>query len=203
MNSKTIETILVGSFLALITAIINQIFAGKIDYLWVFGIFLFTILLFWLFYGTGFPFTKFRVTGTNDGKGLLFRSDISSGKKVGEAWQFLSDKSNWAIYGPYLRQPLHKGKYRATFRIKVDDISGDNRPIVDIDVASRCKEAGDKRLVGRTLTTRDFIESDEYHDCSLDFFVVSDENDLELRVFTRNSGHTITLDHIQLSRRLI
>jgi len=133
----------------------------------------------------------------------LFRSDILDGKKVGTAWQFKVDKVEWAIYGPYLRHPIHKGKYRATFKIKVDDISSENRPIVELDVASRCKEWGDKRLTGRVFSRRDFKNADEYQSFSLDFFVISDEDDLELRVFSRGSGHTVTLDYIELSRRLV
>ncbi len=203
MSSQTIEKIFVGVLLAFITAIINQVVSGQINYLWVGSVFTLALFLYWIFQGIGFPYIKFRVSSTNDGKGLLFRSDISTGKKVGEAWQFKADKFDWAVYGPYLRSPLRSGKYRGTFRIKVDDVSGDNRPIIEIDVASRCKEVGDKKLSARTLSTRDFKNADEYQDFPLDFFIISDENDLELRVFTKGSGHTVTLDYIQLTRRVM
>lgn len=203
MESQTIEKILVGALTALITAIINQVFSGQVDYLWVIGGFFFSLLLYWAYQGIGYPFIKFRVTNIRNGQGLLFRSDNFIGKNVGEAWQFTVDKDEWAIYGPYLLQPLHKGKYRAAFRIKVDDITGDNRPAIEIDVASRCRAVGDKRLTGRAISTRDFKSADKYQVFLLDFFVISDENDIELRIFSRGSGHTVTLDYIQLSRRLV
>ena len=203
MNNRVLEQILVGSTVALFTVIINESFAGKINYFWALGGFLGSMILYGAYqrFG-GSPFKKWRVTNENDGKGLLFRADILSGRKVGEAWQFKTTKQDWAIYGPYLRQLLHKGKYRATFRIKVDDIKGEDHPLFQIDIASNCKYRGDKRLAGRTVTCSDFTEADEYQEFILDFYVVSNERELELRIFSEGTGETVTLDYIRLSRRL-
>ncbi len=203
MDTRTSEQIFVGLIVALFTAIINQVFAGKVNYLWVFGGFLGAVLLYGAYQRFGrFPFIKWRVTNIHDGKGLLFRDDLLEGKRVGDAWQFQASLDNWAIYGPYLRQPLRKGKYRAIFKIKVDDTSGENRPIVHIDVAVRSKELGDKRLVGRTLTPTDFNKADEYHYFLLNLHLMADERDLELRVWSNGGRHIVTLDYIRLSKRL-
>jgi len=204
MGNRTIEQISIGAIVALVAAIINQAVAGKVDYWWLVGGFFGAIIIYGGYQGFGgYPFTKYRVTNVRDNKALLFRSDILEGKRIEGAWQFRASKNDWAIYGPYLRNPLRKGKYCATFRIKVDDIAGENCPIVDIDVASRTRELGDKRLTARTLTPLDFRRGDEYHEFSLDFNTFGDERDLELRVYSRGNGHLVTLDYIQLSRRLI
>ena len=53
---------------------------------------------------------------------------------------------DWAIYGPYLLQPLRNGKYRAVFKIKINELPKEDRPIIDISVASAKKDLGDKVL---------------------------------------------------------
>lgn len=204
MSSRTLEQIFVGSIIALVAAIVNQAFAGRVNYLWVIGGFLGAVILFGIYQrSAGFPFVRFKVKNNpRDADGLLSNGSVQ-GKPVGQSWQFNSTSEDWAITGPYLRKPLRKGKYRATFRIKVDDVSGINQPIVDIDVASRSVRLGDKRLAMRTLSTSDFGEPDTYCEFPLDFFVVADEQELELRVYSKGSGLTLTLDYIELSRRFL
>lgn len=135
----------------------------------------------------------------------------------GGAWYFTAKESPaYPIYGPYLKKkkakkseekeekPLRKGKYRAEFKMKVDRLGGENRPIVDLDIASSTRALGDKRLAGRTLTSDDFRAADEYDIFSLEFEVISDkgESDLEFRVFSRGSGQRVYVDYVQFSRRL-
>ena len=156
---------------------------------------------------SGFPFKKFRVTNKQDGKSLLFRKDkpdVLEGKNVGEAWQFRASGDNYhAIYGPYLQRPLRNGKYRAIFRIKADNVEGDNVYITYIDIASSYKaKRGGKILAARTLTANDFKKSDEYQGFYLDFDVLSDESELEFRI-APTSGYVLTLDYIQLTRSLV
>ncbi len=203
MENRLLEQILVGSTVAFFTAIINGAVAGNINPSVVLGGFFVSIIAYGAYQKLRrFPFKKWRVTKVFDGKGLLFRDDILEGKYVGEAFQFRASKKDWAVYGPYLRQSLSKGKYRATFKIKVDDISGDDRTIVKIDVASNCRNKGDKRLVGRTLSRSDFTKADEYHKFPLDFYVKAHERELELRIYSEGHGEVVTLDYIQLSPRL-
>jgi hypothetical protein len=207
-NNRIFEQIGIGSTVALVTAIINQTFAGKVNYWWIVGAFFAAVVLYTGYQNfSGFPFTKFRVTNNHDGKGLLFRldrPDVLEGKKVGEAWQFKASGDNYhAIFGPYLQHPIRKGKYRAIFRIKADNVEGDNAYITYIDIASSYKGTrGGKTLAARTLTANDFKKSDEYQDFYLDFDVRSDESELEFRI-APTSGYTLTLNYIQLAHRLI
>lgn len=170
--------------------------------------------VFWVFrnlgaalYGRlrGFPFTKFRVNpflqGHGDGVGLIFRNDILVGKHVGGAWTFKATNNDWAVFGPYLREPLRKGSYRATFRLKIDDALTENMPIIEIHVASKTKYDGDKLLSCRSLTPLDFKAADQYRAVCLDFDALTDEQFLELRIWSKGLGHQITLDFVQLSRR--
>src|SRR6266567_2827395 len=81
-NDQALKQILVGSVIALVgaivgafaTAIINLLFAGKINvtYWWVWGIggVLGALLLYGIYQANRFPFTKYRVTNKRDGKGL-------------------------------------------------------------------------------------------------------------------------------------
>ena len=149
---------------------------------------------------------KYRVTNRRDNKGLLFsdfKPDLATGKPVGEAWQFRASGTGYhAIHGPYIREPLRTGKYRATFKLKVDDIGTDDVYITYIDVVSIYKEQkGAKVLAARTLTSNDFGKSDEYREFNLDFDIFTDEREVEFRVAPTN-GFLTTLDFVQLSRRL-
>ena len=206
MNNQTLEKILIGSAVALVAAIINQLFAGNINYWWVLIVFIGAIIFIWAYqrYG-GSLFTKYRVDKVNEenGKRLLARRDILDGEMVGEAWQFKAQKDDWAIYGPYLREPLRKGKYRATFRVKINDTSTQDIPVIELSVASNCGWRGGKQLASRTFSTRDFKKTDEYHDFSLDFYTFADERELEFRVWSKGTQHTVTLDYVELSRRLV
>ncbi len=205
MNNRVLEQLLIGSTVALVTALINQAFAGQVNYLWVVLCFIVAIVIYWMYQGlSGFPFTKYHVTtNTEDGINLLVRTDVNQGRVIEQAYRFVSSHCDWAVYGPYMHQSLRKGKYRSTFRLRVDDVSGPNRPVVNISVASRTQERGDKCLAERTISTLDFEKADKSRDFTLDFYIISDERELELRVFARKSGHTVTLECIQLSRRLI
>jgi hypothetical protein len=124
------------------------------------------------------------------------------GKRIGSAWTLEAKVNDWAVYGPYLREPLRRGRYRATFKLKLEDASVENVPIIEIDVACKTRHYGDKRLTGRVLTTLDFKFSDEYRAFRLDFDLLTDERDLELRIWSKGGGHRITLDYVRLSRRL-
>lgn len=193
---------------AVATAIINLLLAGKINvnywWIWLIGGGLGAALLYEIYQANRFPFKKWRVTNIWDGKGLIFREDIAAldGRPDGEAWQFRASTNDWAIFGPYLRQPLRKGKYRATFRIRVNEITSEDRPIIELSVAANCKVKGDKQLAARTLSTRDFRRGGVYQNFPLDFYALIDERDLELRVCSRDSRHIVTMDYIYLSRCL-
>lgn len=210
MNSDpALKQVFVGSVVALVgaiagaaaTAIINLLLAGKIslNYWWVWGIgaILGALLLYTIYQTNRYPFKKFRVTtNREDGKSLL--ADSSKGRPVENgAWLF----ADCTVYGPYLTATLDKGKYRVTYKVKVDNISGENRHIIKLDVLSNSNFRGDKILAARVLTNRDFKRAGEYHYFPLDFHIFEDEREVELRIGSEGNRHNTTLDYIQLSRR--
>lgn len=145
-----------------------------------------------------FPFVKYRVKHVQDGRSLLAGIDITNGTALGEAWQFAAAMDGWAVYGPYLRESLPKGKYRASFRIKVNKVSLLDVPIIEVDVASHVEADAEKILARRGISTHDFERADEYRDFELDFEVLGHERKLELRVRSKASGHLVTLDYVEL-----
>jgi hypothetical protein len=137
-------------------------------------------------------------TNRRDGKSLL--TDSSKGRPVEDrAWLF----TDCSIYGPYLPVPLGKGKYKAIFRLKVDNISGENQHIVKLDVVSNSNFDGDKTLARRTLTNGDFKKAGQYHEFPLEFSLFDYERKLEFRIHSAGNHHSTTLDYIQLSRRIL
>ena len=111
MNSSATEQIIIGSIIALITAAINQAFAGNINYWLVLLVFFSTIMIFSV-YKTGLNssvLTKYYVkynihnADAKDNKSLIARVDCNPGKFVKDRWQFTTSMYDWAIY-QYLRQ---------------------------------------------------------------------------------------------------
>jgi hypothetical protein len=204
MNERILEQVFVGVVVAFATAIINQRFAGDVNYLLVFGVFLSGVIGYGLYrrYGA-FPLGKYKVTRVNDGKGLLTGDDSATVKLIDGKLQFTANFEDYAVYGPYLRKPLRAGKYRIIYRLKVNQLPTENRPILDIDVGARTKGWGDKRLIGRSLTTADFAKADEFQEFPLDFHIGSDEHSVEFRVFSKGNGDLITFDNVELARRLL
>ncbi len=206
MGNRAIEQISIGSIVALITALINQAFAGKINYWWIIGTFLTAIFFYTVYQNySGYPFQKYRVADKRDNRCLLFfdGNRQATGSYVDDAWGFRSNGSNYhPIHGPYLREPLRKGKYRVTFRIKIDKVGSDNTYITYLDVVSSLNgQKGGKTIAGRTITSHDFRKSDDYHDLHLDFEIFSDEPEIEFRIAPTNNFF-VTLDYAKLTRRL-
>jgi MFS family permease len=212
-NDQTFKQILVGSAVTIIgaiagaiaTALINLIVAGKINtnywWIWVIGGLIGAFLLFKFYQINKFPYKKWRVTNVADGKGLL--ADATRGKPVEEnAWLF----KECTVYGPYLRQSLLKGKYKVTFRLKVVDLdatSNANNRILEINVAAaRAGIAGDKLLALHALTTFDFSTANVYENFSLLFDIYKEEQQVEFRVCSEYTSHTIVLDYVRFSTRL-
>lgn len=194
MKNDYTAQFLVGTFTAIVTAVFNLVVVGQVNWLWLIIAFTVPFLVLQLYQTTGFsPFKEWRVT--NDVTGLR----ASMGKADGKgAWEFDegTEKTN-AIYGPY--KPLGRGRYRATFFIKVNKYSGDDA-VADIDVAVR---HGRKLVALRRLTANDFQRIDEYQGFPLDFYLLQDENESEFRMTTKGANCRLTLDHVTLSRRLL
>lgn len=218
---RILERIFVGSIVTtinvLLTAVLGIIiyqYAGRLSYWywWVVGgLIMLGIVLYYIIYQgyDKFPYTQFRVPKhPQAGKTLHAWIEPFHGDNIGEAWKFETNQENdgYAIYGPWLEQPLRKGKYKATFRMKIHNVSVVNHPIVDIDVACATRWDGDTRLACRTLTTSNFAKADEYDEFSLYFKVDNEARKVEFRVWTHKAGSEgrdiVILDYVQLSRQL-
>ena len=182
-------------------------YTGNINYRWGLTGFLCAISMYWIYKRhLAFPFKKFHVTclesdnddiieGIKDGKSLITRK--SAGRNDHKIWKF----KGWGTWGPYLPHPLSYGRYKAVFKLMVInlDIHLDDRPVLEIDVASHCREDGDKKLALRTLWTNDF-KKDSFDMFPLQFFVVNEEQRVEFRVRPQESDYIIMLDYIKLTR---
>jgi hypothetical protein len=111
----------------------------------------------------------------------------------GEAWELATPAyQEFAVYGPY--QPLPRGRYRATFRVKLSDTSGVEDAITAwVDVASG---RGKKRLAFRDLAIRDFARADAYQGFPVDFYLLQDESDLEFRTSKMGDQRRLTLQDV-------
>lgn len=152
-----------------------------------------------------FPVKEWRVTNANDGTGLG-----SGGRLVSRAGktvcQFETNYDGWVVWGPgnYCKEILKKGKYKAVFRIKVDHKPERNFPIIEISVSANTDGGtGTKTLAARILSSIDFRENDEYQNFSLCFDIFAEEHEFELRVYSKNNLCLVTLDYVQVSRRIL
>jgi hypothetical protein len=181
----------VGAATAVASAIFNYAVLGQANWLWVFIAFVVPFAVLQFYQRSGFsPFKKWRVQDNE----LIARSGQATGHG---AWELdTSERRAWAIYGPH--KPLGRGKYRATFRLKINNTSGDD-PVVDLDVASR---HGAKIMALRTLTVQDFQRADVYQDFPLDFYLRYDDNEIEFRISTKGALRRVVLEYVALSRRV-
>ena len=90
------------------------------------------------------------------------------------------------IFGPY-DATIPAGPNVAEFRIKTDNNTANNDPIVDIDV--RNATTGDV-LASQTITRTQFLIAGDYVSFTLPFNMPADNQSLELRVFWRGTAYT-------------
>jgi len=90
------------------------------------------------------------------------------------------------IFGPY-EATIPAGPNVAEFRIKTDNNTANNDPIVDIDV--RNATTGDI-LASQTITRTQFLIAGDYVSFTLPFNMPADNQSLELRVFWRGTAYT-------------
>ena len=115
------------------------------------------------------------------------------GRRDGSAWSanLTQDKEGYLSDGPYLDN-LAAGNHRVTWRLKIDNKSMDNNPVVRIDVCS-----GDKVLVQKEIKRSDFTEADTWQLFDLDF-TKTDQQKLEFRTYWMGNSK-MELDHITLT----
>jgi len=99
------------------------------------------------------------------------------------------------IYGPY-DASIPAGPNVAEFRMKTDNNTANNDPVVDIDV--RNATTG-QTLAFQTITRQMFPVASEYVSFTLPFTMPADNQSLELRVYWRGSAYT-KVDWIQVQQ---
>jgi hypothetical protein len=90
------------------------------------------------------------------------------------------------LYGPY-NTSIPAGPNVAEFRMKVDNNTANNDPIVDIDV--RNATTG-QILATQTVTRQQFPVAGNYTNFTLPFTMPADNQSLELRVYWRGTSYT-------------
>lgn len=90
------------------------------------------------------------------------------------------------IYGPY-DTSIPAGPNMAEFRMKIDNNTANNDPVVDIDV--RNATTG-QVLASQTITRQQFPIASDYTSFTLPFTMPADNQSIELRVFWRGTAYT-------------
>jgi hypothetical protein len=90
------------------------------------------------------------------------------------------------IYGPY-DASIPAGANVAEFRMKIDNNTANNDPVVDIDV--RNATTG-QTLAFRTITRQQFPIASDYTNFTLPFTMPANNQSLELRVYWRGTAYT-------------
>jgi hypothetical protein len=90
------------------------------------------------------------------------------------------------IYGPYVNY-IPAGPNVAEFRMKTDNNTANDDPVVDIDV--RNATTGET-LAFRTITRRQFPIAGDYTNFTLPFVMPADNQSLELRVYWHGTAYT-------------
>ncbi|PWV51546.1 GxGYxYP domain-containing protein [Chitinophaga sp. S165] len=90
------------------------------------------------------------------------------------------------IYGPYDRS-VPAGPNVAEFRMKVDNNTANNDPVVDVDVRNATTGA---MLASMTITRRQFSIAGDYVNFTLPFTMPANNQQIELRVYWRGTSYT-------------
>jgi hypothetical protein len=99
------------------------------------------------------------------------------------------------IYGPY-DASIPAGPNVAEFRMKIDNNTANNDPVVDIDV--RNATTG-QVLASQTITRQQFPVASDYTNFTLPFTLPADNQSIELRVYWRGAAYT-KVDWVQVQQ---
>jgi hypothetical protein len=89
------------------------------------------------------------------------------------------------IYGPY-DASIPAGSHVAEFRMKIDNNTANNDPVVDIDVRNATTGA---ILAAQTITRQQFTVASNYTSFTLPFTMPASNQSLELRVYWRGAAY--------------
>jgi hypothetical protein len=90
------------------------------------------------------------------------------------------------IYGPYDRS-VPAGPNVAEFRMKVDNNTANDDPVVDVDVRNA---TNGQMLASMTITRRQFTIAGDYVNFTLPFTMPANNQQIELRVYWRGTSYT-------------
>ncbi|PSL23037.1 GxGYxYP domain-containing protein [Chitinophaga ginsengisoli] len=90
------------------------------------------------------------------------------------------------IYGPYYTG-IPAGPNVAEFRMKVDNNTANDDPVVDVDVRNA---TNGQLLASRTITRKQFSIAGDYVNFTLPFTLPADNQSIELRVYWRGTSYT-------------
>jgi len=89
------------------------------------------------------------------------------------------------VYGPYDKS-VTSGPNTAEFRMKIDNNTANNDPVVDIDVRDATTGA---TLASQTVTRQQFAIAGDYTSIKLPFIMLADNHAIELRVYWRGGAY--------------
>jgi len=117
------------------------------------------------------------------------------GQRDGYTWSanVASHSTGYLSYGPYI-ETVPTGQHLATWRLKIDTISGSNDVVVTIDVS---RDYGATTLASLDIHRQEFTASDTWQEFSL-LFTSNTGNNLEFRTYWYDKAK-INLDWITLS----
>lgn len=125
-------------------------------------------------------------------------TDLSheTGKIEGDGWVCIvgeHEKDKYMVHGPYNTE-LTSGLHVADFRLKIDNISGTNVAVADIDVRNASTGT---TLMTKSLNREDFSSANTYLTFSLDFGMPADNQQLELRVLWKGNTY-LKVDYVRV-----
>jgi hypothetical protein len=90
------------------------------------------------------------------------------------------------IYGPYVTN-IPAGSHLAEFRMKIDNNTANDDPVVDIDVRNA---TNGQILASQAVSRRQFPIAGDYTNFTLPFTIASNNQSIELRVYWRGTAYT-------------
>jgi hypothetical protein len=116
------------------------------------------------------------------------------------AWKIgIREAQSKGTYGPYM--PLESGKYRVSFRMKVDDRTDTSIQLGTLDVSTHMPT---NFLEKRSVSTTDFYRSNKYQNFDLDFDLDEETANMEFRFRTVGNyvgDRYVVIDRVTLMRR--
>ena len=155
------------------------------------------IIFLWTIRSRRYPFDKYYLT--QEEMMVVSLSRIAQADASEQPEEFTCGDRLTHVFGPYLRVPLRKGKYRAAFRLK----TAVKAPINSLRNSMSCHASPKSLDFEYSLRMNFGSASHIWQFCRIDFATEQDEPEVEFRVTCMESGDTLTLDYVRLTRRLL